>query len=335
MNVPFLKAHGAGNDFLFTFEKSLPRTLDDGGLAALAKAICDRHSGVGADGWYLIRQPSEGHHAEILLFNSDGSKAELSGNGTRCAAAVLIDAGLPTSNVRVLTGAGPRHLKSLERKGRWFRFDMDMGRPAWKDDELRWPLDLKLGVREVAIVDVGNPQCAVVVDSLEFDWRTAGAEIEKHPKFPKRTNVSFLCKRGDHAIEARFWERGAGATLSSGTGSLGAAVAAILLGMAGSPVRVATEAGELEVAWGPESAPAAPRRIETPAPALPPPPPPPPAEGEAPVEAEQPQPEPEPAAPPPPVVTWSYRAPEGTARLAGPAEIVAAGEFFWAERTSS
>jgi diaminopimelate epimerase len=309
MNVPFLKAHGAGNDFVFTFEQSLRQPADQESLGRLARAICDRHAGVGADGWYLVRQPCEGHHAEILLFNSDGSKAELSGNGTRCAAAILIDAGLPTSNVRILSGAGPRLLQLLERKGRNFRFEMDMGRPAWKDAELRQSLDLPSGAREVAVIDVGNPQCAVPVDGFDFDWRAAGAGIETHARFPDRTNVSFFRKVDDHTIEARFWERGAGATLSSGTGSLGAAAVAILLGLTGSPVRVVGEAGGLEVRWGPPSAPAAPRRIETPA-----------AEA-SPAEAGQP--------PAPPLVTWAYSAPDGAASLAGPAQIVAGGEFYW------
>jgi diaminopimelate epimerase len=326
MNIPFVKAHGAGNDFLFTFEKSLPQKVEADRLPVLAKAICERHVGVGADGWYLIRQPIEGHHAEILLFNSDGSKAELSGNGTRCAAAILLDAGLPTSSVRILTGAGPRQLKSLGRDGQTFRFEMDMGRPLWKDAELRFSLVLASGSRDVAIVDVGNPQCAVFVENFQFDWHAAGAEIEKHKHFLNGTNVSFVRKVDDHSVEARFWERGAGATLSSGTGSLGAAVTAILLGLAGSPVRVLTEAGELEITWGPPSRPAPPCRIETPVS--------PPAagsgspEGDPVAEASG-----DPALPatpaPEPVVTWAYIAPEGPALLAGPAQITTRGEFYW------
>ena len=111
-----------------------------------------------------------------------------------------------------------------------------MGRPAWVDDgQLRFPLALKSGRREVAILDAGNPQCALAVDKFDVDWRTLGGEIEIHSQFPKKTNVSFVRKIDDHAIEARFWERGAGATLSSGTASsLGAAVAAILLGLVGA-----------------------------------------------------------------------------------------------------
>jgi diaminopimelate epimerase len=235
MNIPFTKAHGAGNDFLLTWANLVP----DGDLAAMARAICNRHTGIGADGWMLVRD------ATIRLFNADGSEAEISGNGTRCAAALLIDAGRAEGDITITTGAGPKHLKLKSRRGRHFLFEMDMGRPVF--DEVR----SILGAREVTILDVGNPQCAVFVDQFPPDWQAQGAEIEAHPHFPKRTNVSFVRPVDQHTIEARFYERGAGATLSSGTGSTGAAVAAILRKVAASPVRVLTEAGEpLELRWG-------------------------------------------------------------------------------------
>ena len=101
----------------------------------------------------------------------------------------------------------------------------------------------------MTILDVGNPQCALLVESLDFDWRELGREIEGHRRFPKRTNVSFVRVVDRHTIEARFYERGAGPTLSSGTGSTGAAVAAILAGKVESPVRVVTEAGALDLEW--------------------------------------------------------------------------------------
>jgi diaminopimelate epimerase len=167
-----------------------------------------------------------------------------------------VDSGLAGETVRILTGAGPRVLRLIERNGRDFRFEMDMGRPQWAPEHLRYALPLDSGAREVTILDVGNPQCAVVVDSLQFDWQALGAEIEGHAQFPRRTNVSFLRPLDADSIEARFWERGAGATLSSGTGSLGAAAAARLLNLVRNPVRVATEAGELRVNWADPSAPA-------------------------------------------------------------------------------
>jgi len=291
MIIPFVKAHGAGNDFLFTQEQDLPAALSKDRLSELARAICDRHAGVGADGWYLMGGPEGGCLARIHLYNSDGSAAELSGNGTRCAAAILVDEGHNGTEVRILTGSGPRTLRLAEHGGVRFRFEMDMGRPAFQEDELRLELELPDGPRTVTILDVGNPQCAVCVDSLEFDWKTAGAAIEGHAHFPKRTNVSFLSKVDDHTIAARFYERGAGPTLSSGTGSAGAGAAAILLGLVKSPVRVLTEAGPLDLRWGEGDKPSS-------------------QEGNAPIEGVS-------------------AAPAGSIFLTGPSEITARGEFFW------
>jgi diaminopimelate epimerase len=237
MNIPFTKAHGAGNDFLLTWAEQIP----DGDLPAIARAICDRHTGIGGDGWMLVRD------AGIRLFNADGSEAEISGNGTRCAAALLIDSGRASNDVTIDTGAGPKHLRLIERSGRRFLFEMNMGQPVLQ--ELRYVLPLRRGAQEVTIVDVGNPQCAVLVDDIPEDWQALGAEIEAHPHFPKRTNVSFVRAVDAHTIEARFYERGAGATLSSGTGSTGAAVAAILRQVVESPVRIITEGENLKLRW--------------------------------------------------------------------------------------
>jgi len=104
--------------------------------------------------------------------------------------------------------------------------------------------------RSAVILDVGNPQCAVPVDDFEFDWRSAGAAIERDSRFPNRTNVSFIRQADRHTIEARFWERGAGETNSSGTGSTGAAMAAVARGFAESPVTVLTPAGPLQLRFG-------------------------------------------------------------------------------------
>ena len=108
-------------------------------------------------------------------------------------------------------------------------------------------MPLSAGPRDVTLLDVGNPQCAVPVDDFDFDWRAMGAEIESHPHFPHRTNVSFLRRVDEHTIDVRFYERGAGETMSSGTGSTGAAVTAVLRGMAHSPVRVLTPAGPIDL----------------------------------------------------------------------------------------
>lgn len=243
MKIPFTKAHGARNDFLLTWAHQAP--LEDFGPAA--RAICDRHTGVGADGWLLVGH--ERDSAWIRLFNADGSEPELSGNGTRCAAAFLIDAGVVGNEVSIRTGAGVKHLSLITRTGNEFLFEMNMGKPKVEPGNLRYELTLAEGNVDCTILDVGNPQCAVFVDHFPLDWRTRGAEIERHPHFPKRTNVSFVQCVDRHAIDVRFFERGVGETMSSGTGSTGAAVAAILRGAVESPVRVFTPAGPLEVTW--------------------------------------------------------------------------------------
>jgi diaminopimelate epimerase len=239
MNIPFTKAHGAHNDFLLTWKETISQATPD-----IARAICERHTGVGADGWILVERGRGQCDAAIHLYNSDGSEAEISGNGTRCAAALLVEHGCTGSDVRIRTGAGLKHLRLIDRAGLHFTFEMNMGEPEMR--ETHYHLGLNGGARDVTLVWVGNPQCAVPVENFEFDWRKVGAEIESHPDFPKRTNVSFIKPVDDHTIEVRFYERGAGETMSSGTGSTGAVAAALARGMVRSPVRVVTPAGALE-----------------------------------------------------------------------------------------
>ena len=240
MTIPFIKAHGAGNDFLLTSADRVPEV----DLPATARAICDRHTGIGADGWILIRDHS------IRLFNADGSEPEMSGNGTRCAAALLMESGLAADQITILTGAGPKHLRLLERNSHRFVFEMNMGSPRFDEANIRIDIPLRNGAQQVTIVDVGNPQCVVFVDRFPENWEALGAEIEGHRRFPKRTNVSFVRVIDGHTIETRFYERGAGVTLSSGTGSTGAGVAAILRKVVASPVTIHTPAGEsLRLRW--------------------------------------------------------------------------------------
>jgi diaminopimelate epimerase len=234
MSIPFTKAHGAKNDFLLTWDHEAPS--DD--RPNIAKAICARHTGVGADGWLLV---APGAPPAIRLYNSDGSEAEISGNGTRCAAAFLIDHGRAQDEIRILTGAGLKHLRLLERRGRHFDLEMNMGRAGITAEHV------EIEGRDAVLVWVGNPQCAIPVEDFEFDWRALGAEIERHPRFPHRTNVSFLRVLDEHTLEVRFWERGAGETMSSGTGSTGAVAAAIARGLVRSPLTVQTPAGPIEI----------------------------------------------------------------------------------------
>lgn len=245
MRIPFTKAHAAGNDFLLTWLNEAPREE----LAAAARAICSRHTGIGADGWILVSPAplkEKAYQAAIQLFNSDGSTAELSGNGTRCVGAFLADVGLVTDRFHIRTGAGIKWLNLLRRSGLLFTLEMNMGRHCFPEGD-RVTLELPSGARTVTIVDVGNPQCAVQVPDFDFDWRRVGPEIEGHPRFPHRTNVSFMRRVNEHTLEVRFYERGAGETMSSGTGATGAAAAGLKLGLASSPVTILTAAGPLEL----------------------------------------------------------------------------------------
>lgn len=246
MEIPFFKAHGAANDFLLTWRDGVGAVS---GLDSVARAICERHTGIGADGWMLVeRAEQSGADASIVLYNADGSVSEISGNGTRCAAALLVYQGAASGpDVRIQTGAGLKDLRLLGRSGRHFEFEMNMGRPA--TENLHAILPLAAGPLEAAILNVGNPQCAVFVDEFPANWRETGAEIEHHPHFPNRTNVSFVRVVDDHRVEVRIWERGVGETNSSGTGSTGAAASSVLLGLTKSPVTVETQAGPLEFRW--------------------------------------------------------------------------------------
>ncbi|MBI3470718.1 MAG: diaminopimelate epimerase, partial [Candidatus Solibacter usitatus] len=231
-----MKAHGARNDFLLTWTQEAPRENH----ARIARAICDRHAGVGADGWLLVTAESSGQaDGAIRLYNSDGSDSEISGNGTRCAAAFLMDSGLAGPEVRIRTGAGIKLLHCLQQSGTKFEFEMNMGGAVYSHSGFE-TLELADGPRPVTILDVGNPQCALIIEDFEFDWRRVGAEIERHPRFPKRTNVSFIRRVNEHTLDVRFYERGAGETESSGTGSTGAAATALRLGLVLSPVTVVT-----------------------------------------------------------------------------------------------
>jgi diaminopimelate epimerase len=251
MKIPFTKLHGAKNDFLVSLAAEVPVT----DLQELAIAICNRHTGVGADGWILLdRTEGPDYDATMRLFNSDGSEPEISGNGTRCVALLVVaaaagggegagaGAGRAAETVRVRTGAGVKQLRLISVSAKQeYQFEMNMGKVRVLE-----PRATVQGL-DAVIVDAGNPQCAIPVEDFDFDWRAAGAAIERDARFPNRTNVSFVRAVDTHTIDVRFWERGAGETNSSGTGSSGAAVAAIARGFARSSVNVLTPAGPLKV----------------------------------------------------------------------------------------
>ena len=252
MTIPFVKTQAVGNDFLVV-EGALLRKLgfSERLYPELARQICHRQLGVGADGLEVVfpRSPESPPEvdATIRIFNSDGSEAEISGNGTRCVAAWLIEAKGGRATLHTATKAGVKKLRLTGRDGDSFFLEMAMGQPIYKEEDIGCSLETRSGMHSVTVVDVGNPQCVLMVENLDLDWRGLGREIESHARFPDRTNVSFVKVVDRNTIEVRFWERGAGETASSGTGSTGATVAAILSGNVESPVRVVTTAGDMNL----------------------------------------------------------------------------------------
>lgn len=242
IEIPFTKLHGAGNDFLLTWRDEAP----DAELAEVARRICARTTGIGGDGWMLIWPQDAG--LGTRLFNSDGGEAEISGNGTRCAAAFGLLQGVVTPpDISVVTGAGKKSLQLLSRSPNQFLFEMNMGLP--KVEDVHATIHLAGTDFDAAILNVGNPQCAIFVEQFPDNWRVAAQQAERHERFPQRSNVSFVRRVDRHTIEVKFFERGAGETRSSGTGSTGAAAAAILRNVAQSPVEVRTPAGNLNLRW--------------------------------------------------------------------------------------
>jgi diaminopimelate epimerase len=256
--IPFVKYHGQGNDWLVVLANDLPSDVP-----TFARRFLDRHTGAGADGLIVVTKPEvRRHDARIRFVNADGSEAEMSGNGIRCAGAFLVERKPQKRTLEIETLAG---LKTLEKGksgvGKWM-FRVRMGAPIltaaeipfWPAETssplLRFPLKTSRGDLPVTVTSMGNPHCSVFVADYEtVDWLRLGQEIERNGHFPNRTNVEFIRLISQNEIEVRFWERGVGHTMSSGTGSCGATVAAILNGLTNRKVNVRTEAGTLEVAW--------------------------------------------------------------------------------------
>jgi diaminopimelate epimerase len=286
----FAKFQAVGNDFLVVGAKGLPRSLPK-----LARAMLDRHTGVGADGLLVLAPPRDRKKdARLRFFNADGSEAEMSGNGIRCAGAFLAGLYPARRTFLIETLAGVKSLERVKGERGKYMFRVGMGAPVL--DPVRipfeaadfpapvkaFPLHTEYGVVPVTVTSMGNPHCSVFVtpdfsptgwvaapqaDAARtvgatrevapgFDpapafvgWELLGREIECNALFPNHTNVEFVRVISRKEIEVRFFERGVGHTLSSGTGSCAATVAGILNGLTDREVRVQTEAGTLQVAW--------------------------------------------------------------------------------------
>jgi diaminopimelate epimerase len=251
----FHKMHGIGNDFIVVHEGFGPGDnvhLD----AGKAVALCNRRIGIGADG-VLIIGPSKTADFKVTIYNSDGSTAEMCGNGIRCCARYVQLAGLSARQSTVFeTGAGPVSVESLGND----RFRACMGAPILAAEKiptrqtsgrvLMHELSLDRETISLTAVSMGNPHAVIFADDLTDNFvLRLGPSIERHPFFPRKTNVEFVNVLANNEIRMRVWERGCGETLACGTGACAAVVAGFLVGQTGSEVSAHLPGGDLFVEW--------------------------------------------------------------------------------------
>ncbi len=260
MKLKFTKMHGAGNDFVVidAINQSVNLTADQW------RAIADRRFGIGADQILVVEKPGNRDvDFRYRIFNADGGEVEQCGNGARAFVKFVVDKGLTEQReIRVETMSGviaPR----LEDDG---RITVDMGAPVLETEKIPfdsaglhasyeqlaavWPLEVNRKTTQIVAVSMGNPHAVQIVDNVEnAAVETDGPVIECHPRFPKRVNAGFMQIVDRQHVRLRVFERGAGETLSCGTGACAAVVSGILRGLLDSPVAVTTRGGELSIAW--------------------------------------------------------------------------------------
>jgi len=265
--MKFSKLQATGNDFILVDARTR-----EGEWSKLARAMCDRHFGVGADGLILV-QDSTSADLKMRIFNSDGSEAEVSGNGLRCFARYAIEKGLSgkissrgeqgNRSLAIETLSGLRKVKAYMSGNKVNRVEVNMGPPQFQPEQI--PVEVKVDIIPIlnyplvidgkeltlALLSMGNPH-AVSFSSRpvsDFPLAEIGPEVEKHPMFPKRTNfeVARVLSRGK--IEARVWERGVGETLACGSGACAIAAAAQLLDYVDTQVDIILKGGILTISW--------------------------------------------------------------------------------------
>jgi len=265
----FTKMHGAGNDYIYVdcFSQPVP-----GDLPELARAVSNRHSGIGGDGLILIC-PSEKADARMQMFNADGSEAEMCGNGVRCVAKYLFDHGIASrEHLRIETGKGVQELQLFVTGGKVDRVRVNMGEPILQAADIPTtlpgdpPVNVSLEINpgepvglthrssprslHVTCISMGNPHCITFVDELSDDLvRNVGPLIEHHTAFPNRANVEFVKVLSEGEVSMRVWERGSGETQACGSGAAAVVVAAVLTGRTERSIRCHLPGGDLELEW--------------------------------------------------------------------------------------
>lgn len=255
--MKFTKMQGIGNDYVYV--NCLQETIEN--PSELAKKISDRHYGVGSDGLIMIN-PSDKADFEMEMYNADGSRGEMCGNGIRCVAKYVYDYGLTDkTSISVETLAGIKYLGLTVEDGKVVLVKVDMGKPMLRPEEVPVVSEKEEVIDEPITVDgqeyrmtcvsMGNPHAVVFIDQdvKEFPLETVGVKFENHERFPKRVNTEFVNVLDRHTAQMRVWERGSGETLACGTGACAVAVACALNGLTEDEVTVKLLGGDLQIKW--------------------------------------------------------------------------------------
>jgi diaminopimelate epimerase len=256
---------GLGNDFIVMDDRngSIEARMS---YSQLAETLCDRHFGIGADGIILVKDSEdEDHDIRFVIYNSDGSRADMCGNGMRCFAKYLYEKKIiDRKQVRVQTDAGTVVSEvNVDESGRVAEVKVDMGPPVLTCRDIPFVSDTDTAIGEsldmgdgrtvtVTAVGMGNPHAVVFVEDLTLvNVAAQGRAIEIHPRFPAKTNVEFIQVMDDQTLKMKVWERGAGMTLACGTGACAALTAAHVTGRTGRHATVILDGGELSIFWDP------------------------------------------------------------------------------------
>lgn len=255
--MKFTKMHGLGNDYVYV--DTARETIDD--PPALARAMSDRHTGIGADGLILIC-PSTAADVRMEMYNADGSRAQMCGNGIRCVAKYAIEHGLAGGPaLEIETDSGVKSAVCHVDGGLIERVTIDMGRPALAasvmpstipaDRIIEHPLRVGDTTYDVTCVSLGNPHAVVFVDNLNaVEMNRVGPQFEHAPAFPQRINTHFVRVDGPAHVSMITWERGSGATRACGTGACAVCVAGVLTGRTERAIVATLPGGDLDLEWG-------------------------------------------------------------------------------------